>query len=253
MSIRKLTDKPRNLPYRAYCRGKIRMFKTYQEAEIWVTESKRIWRMTGLPPTFNDYRTVTVGQLVEKYLKEKTPYKGCAISETSALNKFLRNDICQLSIAAIKKKDGYKYVQDRLQDTWKGKPITPRTVRREINTLAHIFATAREEWGYDNLDNPFRLRIQGSTGGQRERRLKPSEVGHLLTACKACYGANKVYSILAIILAIETGMRLQELFNLKWEDVHPDTSPRTIRIIKSKTDRATGQSGRTIVCSIFAA
>jgi hypothetical protein len=115
-SVIKLTDKPRKLPWRAKVKGgKVRMFATKDEAERWGNEYERTIRLTGLPPTIDELKKHTVGELVERYLKEKTPLKGSAVSEKTVLEKFLKRDISRLSLAAIKKSDAYKYRDDRLK------------------------------------------------------------------------------------------------------------------------------------------
>jgi integrase len=84
---------------------------------------------------------------------------------------------------------------------------------------------------------------------RRKRRLEKGELKRLEDACKDCIGLNKFYVRLAIYLAIETGMRLQEIFNLTWKDVNIDT--RRIEIRKNKTDHLSEYAGRTIVMSIM--
>jgi integrase len=79
----------------------------------------------------------------------------------------------------------------------------------------------------------------------------------LFAACKECHGNNKFYVPLAMDLAVTTGMRLQEIFNLTWGDIANPFSveginKRRIVIRKSKTDYKTGVHGRTIVMSIEA-
>lgn len=88
--------------------------------------------------------------------------------------------------------------------------------------------------------------MQGSTGGRRERSLEGDELERILKACERCLIPNNYYVPLAIYLAIDTGMRRQEIFNLVWADI--DNDNRRIKIRKSKTDKATGNSdGTTIV------
>jgi len=193
----------------------------------------------------------TVGEIVRRYLTEKTPLKGCSVSETSVLNKFLRHPLCSKSLAYISREDAYKYINERLKEIQKGmKPIQPSTVRRTITSIQHIFETAKEEWGFTNLQNPFRgIRIKGSMR-RRKRRLEEDELERLEQACKECRGLNQYYVPLAIYLAVETGMRLQEIFNLTWPDV--DITKRRIEIRKSKTDHLTTYEGRTIVLTLGA-
>jgi integrase len=228
-------------------------FELKANAERWEREQERSIEATGLPATIKELQKHTVGDIVRRYLEEKTPGKGCAVSERTVLEKFLKRDICQKSLASYasgSKEDGYKYRDGRLKETWRGRPITPRTVRREVNSIQHVFEVAREEWGYTNLANPFRkLSIKGSMHKRRER-LKPGQLEKLEQACKDCRGLNRYYVPLAVYLAIETGMRLQEIFNLTWQDI--DFKKRRIEIPKSKTDHVSEYKGRTIVLTVMA-
>ena len=230
----------------------VKMFATRKEAEHWADENERSIRMAGLPLTIDDLKKVTVGNIVRRYLEEKTPQKASAEREEIVLKRLLlKRDISHLSLASIsgQKKYAYGYIADRLKDTWRGKSITPRTVRREINSIQHVFEVAREEWGYTNLANPFRdIHVKGSMH-RRRRRLEIGELEKLEAACKQCLGLNKYYVRLAIHLAIETGMRLQEIFNLTWADVNLET--RRIEIRKSKTDYLSDFEGRTIVMTRY--
>jgi integrase len=253
--IRKLTDKPRALPWRAQIRRKghkvqVKMFASKREAEHWSAEQERGIRLAGLPLTINALKKHTVGDIVRRYLDEITPTKRSRVSETTVLKKFLRHALCAKSLAYISRQDAYRYRDDRLKEKWKYKPIQPSTVRREVNTIQHIFEVAREQWGFTNLQNPFRgLKIRGSMH-RRKRRLKEGELEALELYSRDCRGLNRYYVPLAIYLAVETAMRLDEIFNLTWLDI--DILNRRIEVRKSKTDYQTGQDGRTIVLTLGA-
>jgi hypothetical protein len=93
--IRKLTDKPRTLSWRAQIRRKghkvqVKMFASKREAEHWAGEQERAIRMTGLPQTIDDLKKHFVSEIVIRYRDEITPTKGCRVSETTVLNKLLR-------------------------------------------------------------------------------------------------------------------------------------------------------------------
>jgi len=163
--IRRLTDKARTLAWRAQVRRKghkvlVKMFASNDEAEHWAFEEERSIRMTGLPLTIEDLKKHTVGDIVRRYLKEVTPTKGCRVSETAVLNKFFGRDICAKALAYVCRQDAYDYRNNRLKETWRGMPIKPSTVRREINSIGNVFEVAREQWGLTNLQNPFRSASQ---------------------------------------------------------------------------------------------
>jgi integrase len=109
--------------------------------------------------------------------------------------------------------------------------------------VQRVFQTAIEQReGFRSLLNPFRgIAIQGSKGGRRQRTPEGDELDRIFEACKGCYQPNNYYVPLAIYLAIYTGMRRAEIFNLMWSDIDDKNWRITIR--KQKTDEATGNVG----------
>ena len=127
------------------------------------------------------------------------------------------------------------------------KPISPRTVRRQLNIIQRVFQAAIEyRDGFSSLPNHFLgIRVQGSTGGRRERSSEGNELERILKACEKCRIPNNYYVTLAIHLGIDTGMRRQEIFNLVWADI--DDNNRRIKIRKSKTDKAIGKTDGAMI------
>jgi integrase len=252
MAVYRSKDEHRELPWCADwyegARRRKRYFATKKEAENCEAEHKKSMRNAGLPLMIDDYKKHIIRDVFKQYLDEKTAGKGSRKSETITLNRFLSNkNISAKPLIFYTRQDAYKYKDDRLKDTWNGKPITPRTVRREISSIRHVFEVAQEEWGMlpPNHRNPFdRLPIKGATH-RRKRRLEVDELERLEASCRECKGLNLFYVPLAMYLAIETGMRPAEMFNLNWADI--DIEKRRIEITKSKTDHMQEAAGRTIV------
>jgi integrase len=72
------------------------------------------------------------------------------------------------------------------------------------------------------------------------------ELERIMEACKECLTyVNQLCIPLVIRIAIDTGMRLQEILNILWKDL--DLFNRTINISKSKTDDKQEVEGRIIV------
>jgi hypothetical protein len=131
--IRKLTDKPRKLPWRAQVRRKghgvlVKCFATKAEAEHWAAEQERSIRLTGLPQTIDDLKNRTFAEFIRRYRDEITPTKGSRVSETTVLNRLLRHQIASKSPAYISRQSAYEYRDERLKATWRGRPIKPSTV-----------------------------------------------------------------------------------------------------------------------------
>jgi integrase len=175
-------------------------------------------------------------------------------NDVLSLNQFARENITSKSVVDFSKQDAYRWIEKKRNETWKPpgskvepKPLTPRTIRRQANIIQRVFQYAVDyRDGFDSLPNHFRgIRIQGATGGRRERALEEGELERILEACKSCHVPNNYYIPLATYLTIDTGLRRQEVFNLHWSDI--DDNNRRITIRKSKTDKATGNNGTTIV------
>jgi integrase len=248
MAVWKMEDKPRSDPWRAKYKGEVANFPTKEDAEEWELEQKRNWsRMKhGLPRISKTQEKEPFGKLVKKYLDEVTPTKASHAEETLRLNNLLKRDICKLPCWSIKRQDAIKLRDDRLKDKNQlGEPIKGATVRREFNTINNIWTKATVDWGYELPSNPFKaIPIKGDKD-RRTRRLKPGELQKIEQACLRTGTDSRTRILLAVYLAIETGMRLQEIINLRWEDV--SIPNRRIHIRKSKTDHKKQFKGRTIV------
>ena len=261
MSVFRLKDsKSRSLPWRAVVsrRGQKRLMKqfaTRAEAEMWESEHKKQERMKEIPEyqQMEQYKLLvqhTVKDLIEYYI---TNNRHLSKNELVTLHAFLRDDICGKNLMELSDVDVNWFVEKRKPETWKGKPLTPRTIRRQLNLVQRVFSWSKEfRKGFKPLPNPFRgIRIKGSTGGTRDRALEGDELARILIACRRCLGQNKTFVPLAIMLAIDTAMRRQEIFNLTWNDI--DEKNRRITIRKSKTDAVMGRTkGTTIVLPIMA-
>lgn len=108
------------------------------------------------------------------------------------------------------------------------RPRKPATVNREMCVLSKIFSLAVDAELLD--DNPCRRVKKLRTANQRVRYLTDAEERELFKALK---GQDWVKDI--IVMAINTGMRRGELFDLKWFDV--DLNRRIVHVRQSKSGR----------------
>jgi integrase len=263
MSVFKMKDKPHGKPRKSpWCcevqdaQGKNkRVFrKTKAEAQEVYEEYRTRFRRTGLglPGTIRELKQHTARDVVRSYISNGDLSQGDedvpegASNVFLALTKFASRDICSLNLFQFNRQVAEQYRDDRLKETWKprgskGEPklISPRTVRWEISYLLQAWEMARRWPDLSQLENPWRgMRVKGSTGGRLKQGLKPGELDKLIASCNGCLGENRFYVPLAIYLAIETGMRRQEILDLTWEDI--DFDNHRIKIRKSKTDWVTG-------------
>jgi integrase len=230
-------------------------YKFKKDAERVATEQERSILLTGLPQSIDKLR-IPFSVFVERYLKEIAPRQGSYATIKATLKKFLDEDndyeLPKMFVCHIKDKHVYEYIEARKKETWRGKLITNSTIKHDITIFSSVYGAIKKPWCYDGHEqlppNPFqkldKKTLEGSMR-RRKRRLKEGELERLEQACEKCLGLNRFYVPLAIYLAIDTGMRQQEIFNLTWQDV--DLKKRRIEIVKSKTDHLTKHPGRTIV------
>jgi integrase len=108
-------------------------------------------------------------------------------------------------------------VKDKLlSEVVRGKLRSPTTVIRYMGSFSTCLTTAVRDWAWLE-DSPMRNIKRPSEPRGRVRFLDDDERNRLLIACKE--SKNKELYLL-VILAISTGMRQGELFNLKWSDVN---------------------------------
>ncbi len=123
------------------------------------------------------------------------------------------------SLYAITPLDVEQYKKKRVDE------VSPATTNRELACLKHIFNKANE---WDKIEsNPiasvklFRVR-EG-----RIRYLEKEEIAKLIHTCPS-------YMKPMVILALNTGMRKGEIFNLKWNDI--DFRKRIIYVLVTKNN-----------------
>jgi integrase len=152
-----------------------------------------------------------LADIIERYIREVTPTKRGAAPEKSRLLALKRRPIAQMKMSALSGTHVASYRDDRL------KVVSPGTVNKELNHLAHLIETARREWGVQLPENPVRLVRRPAQAKARDRRLTTYEEVRLLEACDDARNASLKQFVL---LAMETAMRQGELVGLKWEHVN---------------------------------
>jgi integrase len=166
---------------------------------------------------------LTLGELLQRYRDQIVPLKKSADRETSAINVFLHERLCQLPAEAVNPEVLSSYRDKRLKE------VKPASVCRTLAIIQHAYEVAQREWGLVLPRNPVKLVKRPRVVNARVRRLMPGDLEALLVALKR--SRNKLLQA-AIELAIETGMRRSELLAMTWADI--DTSRRVVTLATSK-------------------
>lgn len=175
-----------------------------------------------------DYKT-TFGELLEKY---KENYRNQAAFRT--FKKYCLEDLKDYFgedtlLSRIKYIDLETYRNHlRQKPTRSGTIRRDASVNRAIACLRHMFSKS-VEWEMTE-QNPFDRGKTLSTkeNNKRFRYLDEDEIGRLLEACVNDHTRD------VIVAVLNTGMRKQEVLNLKWEQIRGGF----IYLSKTKTDEA---------------
>lgn len=166
----------------------------------------------------------TLADLIDRYVRSVLPQKS-ASSRThqeqqlawwkEQLGSYLLADITPALIAEYR--DKLQETPYRRSDAPEGLTLdrSPATVVRYLAALSHAFTVAMKEWGWVE-ENPVVKVTKPKESRGRVRFLSDDERGRLLDACKESRSPD-LY--LAVVLALSTGARQQEILGLKWKDV----------------------------------
>ena len=115
----------------------------------------------------------------------------------------------------------------------------PATVVRYLAALSHTFKIAVNEWQWIQ-ENPTKKVTRPTEPVGRVRWLDDDERVRLLDACKE---SSSQWLYMCVILALSTGMRLNELMGLKWQDVNLKEGFLILHKTKNGTRRRVPLSG----------
>jgi len=185
-------------------------FNTKQEAERWArgieAEMDR-----GCYASVTEAQHTTLGELIQRYMREVTPTMRGAKDDLIRLNAISRRPISKLSLTALTPSKIASYRDERLTQ------IKANTLIRELAYLSSIINHARREWGI-NIANPVALVKKPSSPCGRSRLLTSEERIRLIDATEPI-GRRSIWLKPLVLLALETAMRRGELLSLRWKDI----------------------------------
>ncbi|AXK37992.1 site-specific integrase [Crenobacter cavernae] len=200
-------------------------FETKREAQAWAnTIESEMAR--GVFVDRSEAERTTLGEALQRYAREVTPRKKSAAKELSTLRKWLAHPLAARTLASLRSVDFATYRDARLKE------VGANTVRLELALISHLFTTLRGEWSIP-IDNPITSIRKPELPPGRDRRLVGDEEARLLAAASDSMTPSL---LLAIQLAIETGMRAGEIVQLTWWQI--DLAAKVIRLPKTKNGAA---------------
>jgi integrase len=155
---------------------------------------------------------VTLGAVVERYLKFKADHGKRSLSEDQRIleKQILPAFGAGLLLRQLSAEKIAFYEEQRIQ------AVSAWTVRNELTVLRHLLRLAHRKWTY--LDRVPDIELPKAPRG-RTRFLDQAEIHRLF---EACTHSKNAHLPAIVMLAIHTGMRKSEIMGLKWERISLD-------------------------------
>jgi integrase len=147
----------------------VRSFASKLDAERWA-RSLEAAMDRGTFVDISEAERTTLGDLVDRYVREVTPTMRSAHDDLIRLKALRRHRICRLGMRALTPAVVAAFRDERLA------VVQPATVIRELAYLSSMINHARREWGI-NVPNPVSLVRKPSPPRGRERTLRHPPTG----------------------------------------------------------------------------
>lgn len=202
-------------------------FPTKRAAQIWASEVEHTMDNRGRVSADK----TKLADLFARFAEEVSPTRKGERWEQVRIRFFLkRREFAGLTVATCDDRVIRQYRDARLKE------VSPSSVNREMNLLAGIFSHAIKEWGL-RATNPVST-VGRPVGHDRARNLRWSDndIAKILEASgfqeDVRPKVGREYVGWAVLLLVETAMRLGELCAVKVGDVH--LVDRWLRVHDSK-------------------
>lgn len=184
-------------------------FETEKEAREWAAEVEAKM-LLNLHADNRQFSRVTLGQLLDRYGNFIKDRNLGAKQELKRVAQIKKRPLSERYVLSLTPFDFEQYEIERL------KSVGANTVRLELCLMRSAFKRAIKKWGLV-MQNPVGS-MDAAVPSGRERRLVGDEEARLLAAARAD-GRFPQQLEMAILLAIETGLRDGRLATLSWADV----------------------------------
>ena len=177
-------------------------------------------------------RFITLRDAIDRYRRERTPYKKSARSERYLLDAWAKSLLAENPLNRIRPAQIAEWRDARITSG-----AAAQTVRNGLTVLSAVYEQAIREWGFDHLSNPVRRIRRPSAPRGRCRRVSQEEAQRIINHTESPSLAP------IVTLALETGMRLSEITLMRWENLNfqqktlllPDTKNGDSRTIPLST------------------
>lgn len=211
------------------------------------------WGVADVAPEVDDTKPHagwTLDRALDHYLKTVTETKKGYQQECNRIKWWRRQELSKKRLDEVTPEDLQAHVGKRLAEG-----LASSTIRNEVFLISGLYVVARERptlkgWGLAGLENPVPHVLLPDPPAPRKRRLEDAEHDHdegeeerMLAALEA--GTDGAEMVLICVLALDTGMRLSELLDIRVGQVKRTRGGRYIE----RPDSKNGQARKVVLTS----
>jgi integrase len=204
-----------------------RTFQSRQDAQTWARAQEHAIE-TGDLPVLKGARSLTLGDVLDRYEGEVIPLKRTDSTEGYMLNVMRRHPMCEKALGYLHAQDFADFRDTRLETA------KPATVLRNLRVLKHALKIARNEWGLAAPVAELDKVRMPSVLVRHTDRVCDGQVAAMLHMAEA---QSSHALALAVRLALATGLRRGELLALEWSDVDLHQGRLLVRMSKNGRPR----------------
>lgn len=197
-------------------------FSTKKDAEAWAHALEAKMGVSEYDPLhLKQAKVTTVASIFERYTEEVAP-KMKGINELGTLARLQRDAaFMRIRLDRVTPRDIRDWRDARVKE------VKPASVHRELNTISAVFTHAIKEWSAPLSANPCHSVSRfKDADNKRNKRWRDEDIAVFLAACgwkeDEKPKAGRDYVGWALLLAIETAMRIGELCLPLVSDFHPE-------------------------------
>ncbi len=200
-------------------------FSTKAAAQSWALKIEAEIEETGHGAIPNK----TFGDLLQRYAEDVSPGKRGEKWEVTRIRAMKLDPVVLVKLQELDAPHFAAWRDRRL------KVVTAGTVLREWNLLSSACNKALHEWHWLRI-NPMSRVKRPAEVAPRDRLITQDEIDRLLFVLGDDMATIPGRVGVAMLFALETGMRLGEITSLMWEDVKADQ--QYCKVLKGKTGAA---------------
>lgn len=188
----------------------------------------------------------TVRAVFTKFRDEVSPLRRGSKWEICRIDRLLRTvDFVDRRLDQLTPEDLRDWRNDRLKE------VSPASVNRELNLMSGIFSHAIKEWSAPMRENPVHLVARPAGADKaRSRRWSQKEIDAVLKASGWDEAkqpeVGREYVGWAVLLAIETAMRLGELTSMRVRDFDAEQRAVHLDLTKNGDSRSVPLSSKAL-------